>query len=213
MSDMPDDPATSGRSGSWWSTLPGMLTAAAGLITAVTALLVALNGIFGGPSAPQASNRAVSSDATDGGARITTTTIETRATEASDGGRASTYKVAFPRGTRLTGGIHEDVVYDFLGGAAEPLNPGALKLALTVRATSKNPSSSNFSSTDFRLRVGDTNRAATNFFSEVVQYKTSIDRVVEFDVPEAAGTFTLIALTGYGGAGGEVKLPIALRSR
>ena len=189
-----------------------MLTAAAGLITAVTAMLVALNGIFGGRNEPQASNRSASTAATGADTRIATTT-EVPAVDASSAGQASTYTVAFPRGNRITGGIHEDLVYEFLKGSAEPHNPGELKLALQVRATSNNPSSSNFGSNDFRLRVGDTNRGAINFFSEVVLYKTSMDRVVEFAVPEAPGAFTLIALTGYGGAGGEVKLPIVLRRR
>ena len=186
MSDMPDDPATSGRSGSWWSTLPGMLTAAAGLITAVTALLVALNGIFGGPNEPRASNRPASSAAAGAGT-TTATTTETRPVEASDAGAASTYKIAFPSGSRITGGIHDDLVYEFLKGSAEPLNPGELKLALSVRVVIEQSVQQQLRSNDFRLRVGDTNRGAANFFSEVVQYKTSMDRVVEFAVPEAPG--------------------------
>jgi len=182
------------------------------LITAVTASVVALNGVFGGSNDPQASNPPASSTSGDGGT-ILATTVESTAGGVSGAGASSAYRVAFPRGTRITGGIHEDVVYEFRKGVAEPFNPGELKLALTVRATSNNPSSSNFGTSDFRLRVGETNRAPVNFFSEVVDYKTSIDRVVEFAVPEAPGTLTLIALTGYGGAGGEVRLPIALRRR
>ena len=212
---MPDEPAASGRSGSWWSTLPGMLTAAAGLITAVTAMIVALNGIFGGTNEPHASPAAT----VPSGAVRSTTTLGSTTTngavtvKASVTPRAAAYSVRFPRGARLTGGIHQDFVYDFLRGSVEALNPGELKLALTVRGTSNRPSSSNFGTSDFRLRVGDTNRAPTNFFSEVVDYKTSIDRVVEFAVPDRPGTVTLIALTGYGGAGGEVRLPIVLRRR
>jgi len=54
---MADEP---GKSGSWWATLPGLMTAAAAVITAVTGLVVVLaqNGIIGSKSTPAAVDKA-----------------------------------------------------------------------------------------------------------------------------------------------------------
>jgi hypothetical protein len=210
--DMPQDPETTGRSGSWWSTLPGMLTGAAGLITAVTALIVAVNGLLGDPDEPQASNRpaaGVSAETTEG----VTTKIRAATPTTPKTDQAATYHVTFPGPTRVTAqrrsGHGVDATYDFLSATAEPRNPGELTLATTVRSTATGDVDANFYSGDFRLRVGATNRAPVNFFSEIVLTKTSMEKMLQFAVPDSPGTFTLIVLNGDD----EFEVPVAMRRR
>ncbi len=62
---MADDPAKPAGGGSWWSTIPGILTATAAVITAVTGLTAILvqNGVIGARKADVAVEKPVSSPA------------------------------------------------------------------------------------------------------------------------------------------------------
>ena len=64
---MADEPIPSAsKTGSWWATLPGILTATAAVITAVTGLLAILaqNGVFGDKNKPIATSKVEAAPAT-----------------------------------------------------------------------------------------------------------------------------------------------------
>lgn len=196
--DMAEDDSSSVRKGSWWHTLPGMLTAAAGFITALTALIVTLSGLLGDSAEPPASN---TRGVVERAAGTTIKSTEAAATATFEPEQAATYDVAFPRGTRATG---EQLVYDLRGATAERRNPGELTLAITVRVTNTRDYDDNFWDSLFRLRVGDVKRAPISGLNEIVASDSSMDGVVEFVVPDAPGTHTLVIE-------GKFELPIKLR--
>ncbi len=207
MSGMADDPATPGGKGSWWQTLPGMLTGAAGLIAAITAMIVALSGVLGGSDEPQ-SAAPVTPDieaALGAGARqlpgATLTTVTTTAAQPS-----ALYDVTFPGGNRATASKQ---VYEFRSGSTEPRNPGELTLAIAVRTTNHGDYDAGFSDSFFRLGVGDQRLApVSDLLNEVVAADTSQDAVLEFVVPDAPGTYTL-----YVKYGDKVEVPVRVARR
>jgi hypothetical protein len=172
-------------------------------------MIVALVGLFGSPDGSRASDRPESSASRSGQTTNVATTTPASAPGESDVGQASDYNVVFPAGTRITGNT---LTVNLLKGVADPRNPGELTLAIDIRGTSTVPWGTNFSSTDFLLDIGDTNRAPVNFFSDVLDYRTSKDAVLEFAVPDAPRTFTLIAFAAAARED-EIHLPIVLRQR
>ena len=203
MSKLPEDPAPS-RRGSWWTTLPGMLTAAAGLITAITAMVVALNGVFR-DSGEQQSAPPVTPALAEGVGASDATTPETAPASKPEQGAA--YVVTYPGGTRVT---IRDLVYKVRRATVKPRNPGELTLAVPVQLTVNQAYDAYFGTSDFRLRVGETNRAPVNFFSEVALHDTSMEKTVEFAIPDRPGTAMLI----LGPTQDEkVELPIKLQRR
>ena len=180
-----------------------MLTAAAGLITAITAMVVALNGVFR-DSGEQPSAPPVTPALGAGVGASDTTTPET--TAASKPGQGAAFVVTYPGGTQAT---IRDLVYKVRRATVEPRNPGELTLAVPVQVTVNSAYDVAFGTGDFRLRVGDTNRAPVNFFSEVAPHDTSTEKTVEFAVPAEPGTFMLIVKP----SDDEVELPIKLQRR
>ncbi len=203
MSDMADDPAATGRKGSWWQTLPGMLTAAAGLITAITAMIVALNGLLGDPDKAESAAPVTPDIEATVGAGVTTSPGATVASEAQPSG---VYNVTFPSGNRATASYQ---VYEIRNGTIEPRNPGELTLALAVRTTNTGDYDANFWDRSFRLGVGDVKLApVSSMLNEVVAADTSEDAVLEFAIPDAPGTYTLFI--DYGD---KVGVPIKVARR
>jgi len=179
-----------------------MLTAAAGLITAITAMVVALNGMFGDSSEQSAPPVTPALDA-GVGARDTTLA---GTTAGSQTGQMAAYIVTYPGGTRAT---IKDIVYKFQRATVEPRNPGEFTLAVPVQATVNREYDAYFGTSEFRLRVGDTNRAPVNFFSEVVPHDTSMEKTVEFAVPAKPATVMVIVEDGSD----RVELPVKLQRR
>lgn len=199
---MPDDPGAPEHKGSWWQTLPGMLTAVAGLITAVTAMIVALNGLPG-DSGDSASTAAVTP--TVGAVSGAGATTPPAATETREAVQSAAYDVTFPSGNRATA---SEQVYELRGGTTQPRNPGELTLALAVRATNDGEYDSNFWDRSFRLGVGDAKVAPVSSLNELLPAGTSKDAVLEFAVPDAPGTYTL-----YVDYGDKVELPVRVAGR
>jgi hypothetical protein len=176
---------------SWWQTVPGLLTAAAGLISAVTGLLVALNaiGVF---SDDTRSPRATQAATAAGGVAGTTSA-----------GAGGSHRVTFPGGARATLGTS---VYELTGGQAEPSNPGELELRLSVRLTNNGPYDVNFWDRTFRLLVDGLSRAPTSGLNDLVAGRSVGEGTVTFAVPEAANELVLLV----GEDADAVRLPVAL---
>lgn len=164
---------------SWWHTAPGMLTAVAAIITAVTGLLVALNqaGFIGGRAAMR-----------DAVVEPRSTTNGEPGEASSPNGGASTPEasrdapgpVRFPEGTSIRSG---DLTYTILEGSVEPYAPGSVLLELRVRLANNQPYPANFWDASFRLAVDGLLRAPTGGLNEIVDGNSTSEAVVEFVIP------------------------------
>ena len=190
---------------SWWQTLPGMLTAAAALISAITGLVVAVQQLRG--------NDHSSSSASRSPAQANTSTIDGGTVATSDGasappaGARTAARVTFPSGRSVRIG---EASYRVLTARAGAVNPGELMLALRVRMTNNGQYAANFWSRTFRLRVGADTSAPTNFLDEVVEAGTTKIGDVDFSVPAAARRATLLVGDDPSKA---IALPVRLAPR
>ena len=181
---------------SWWQTLPGIVTAIAGAITAVGGLLLTLNqiGWIGG-----------SSD-------VATSTEQPAATTASSGGsaasRPSAYTAEFSAGTEArVRSNRADGVYTILGAQVEDRNTGTLVLKLNVRLTNVGQLDIAFSTDYFRLLVDDVPRPPTSSLIDAVDRQSAKEAVIEFDLPATARSVVLLIDNGEDRA----RLPLTLK--
>jgi hypothetical protein len=159
-----------------------MFTAAAGLISAVTGLVVAvqqLHPTHRGGAATAADTRPVSPSA--------------NAPASGDGSappRAAALRVSFPAGRTVTanGGMR----YDLLSGRTTVSNPGQLALALRVRVTNPGRYDANFWNATFRLRAGAETGAPTSLLDDLVHGGTTDVADVVFAVPASTRRATLL---------------------
>jgi hypothetical protein len=178
---------------SWWQTLPGMLTAAAGLISAITGLVVAVQQLWPHHAAPPA-QAAGSTTLSDTSVSTSTAPIVT----------APRLHVRFPAGTHVE---IADAVYDVLSGSVRPANPGQLDLTLRVRMTNNSRYPGNFWNATFRLRLGDETSAPTGFLDDVVAGGTTDAADIDFRLPSTARRAVLLVGDDPSKA---VALPISL---
>jgi hypothetical protein len=194
------EPATGdeGSGRSWWTTLPGILTGIAAVLTAVTGMIVALSQLRSGSSV--------------GGQPPTATIVPTAEPTVSTSPPAETraaaapYRVTFPSGKKATIGT---AVYEVARARVETSNPGDLALRLTVRLTNNGDYDANFWDASFRLRVDGLQRAPTSFLDDVVAARTAGEGEVVFSVPATARKLTLLV----GDREPRVSLPVALSAR
>jgi hypothetical protein len=166
---------------SWWQTLPGVLTALAAAITAITGLIVAVR-----PSKPPAETRppienigsATTAPAATGASRTSGPSSTTQASTAATTERP--LRLPSPSRVKLA---HGDILIDLLRGRVESYNATTQSLALRVRLTNNGPYPVNVWSASFRLVVDDVPRAPTNSLNEVVDGHAAKDGDVVFDVP------------------------------
>lgn len=162
---------------SWWTTLPGLLTALAATITAVTGLLVGLNqiGVFGA-SAPPPSSPAVTRDGNvpaDG--HLGT----------SDGGG---YEATLPLDEPMRVGA---VSYEIVGYEIRPDTDDALALSMDIRMTNHDRFDANFWDASFRVMVAEDTIAPSGGLNELVPGDSSKVGTVLFVVPDTTRTATL----------------------
>lgn len=173
------------ESQSWWKTLPGLLTAAAAIITAVTGLIVALHqtGIFDHTSQPPA--------------QIRTQPTETNpVTQTGDPARTSSQSTTPTTSQPLTLPPNPEIhsgqyVYRLLSARVDPYAPGQLSLHLTVRMTNQDRFDANFWAASFRLLVNGNLQAPTNNLDELVASHSAKESDVEFVIPAATTTVGL----------------------
>ena len=128
---MPEEP----RSGSWWLTLPGVLTGVAAVITAVTGLAIGLHQI----SAPSGPEKASSPEkpaavTTQNNSKPSSASSDTTTSQTPSSDDASQQALALPAGmeVKLGGG---DIVYKILSARLEPYNAEKRLLRFTIRCT------------------------------------------------------------------------------
>ena len=200
-----------GESGSWWYTLPGVLTAIAALLTAITGLIVAF-GPFGSDS--QSSPSSTAADTT--GPRTANGLDQTRtsiSTAPLDGVPATPvrYRVRFTSGTKATleasgGGAGQDrtIVYTILDARAEQHKIDEITLRISVRLTTADVDGV-LTADAFRLLIDGVPRAPTEPLFEPVPSRSAGDGFIVFDLPEASRELVLLV-----GKSDPVELPLTL---
>jgi hypothetical protein len=152
----------------WWQTFPGILTATAGIITAVTSLIVALHqaGVFDTVTkpAPQSQN-------------TTRTSLE-----------ATKPPVALAAGTEVRLG---SAIYKILAVQLDRYNVEKLTLRFTVRMTNNGPSTQVLWGDSFRLLVDGVPRAPKRSVSKGVSGRSAEEGDVEFVIPAATQSTVL----------------------
>lgn len=162
---------------SWWATLPGLLTAAAAVITAVTGLLLGLGqlGVFDGGGRPAA---------TPGGTPAAGTSQP--AGPAQPGGTATGtaesagWTVDLPAGRTYRAA---DLEYEILDARVRPDVAGKVALTISVRCTNHGRYDVNFWDSTFRLNAGGVNHSPDSGLNELVAGDSSKTGDVRFTVP------------------------------
>jgi hypothetical protein len=162
---------------SWWATLPGLLTATAAVITAVTGLLLGLGqlGVFDGGGRPAATSSGPPAAGTSqpaGPAQPGGT-----ATGAAESGG---WTVDLPAGRRYRAA---DLEYEILDARVRPDVAGKVALTISVRCTNHGRYDVNFWDSTFRLNAGGVNHSPDSGLNELVAGDSSKAGEVRFTVP------------------------------
>jgi len=171
---MSGDPQSESKG--WWQTLPGLLTAAAAVLTAGTGLLVAVHqtGLFS-RSAP-AQTQGPSQSAGGGAQPIASS---------SGAPPSSSRPVSLPQITEVKSG---QTVYKLLSASVDPYSLDKVSVHLTVRMTNNGSYPTNFWADSFRLLVDGTLQAPSNYLNDLLPANSAKQGDVEFVVPAAAST-------------------------
>jgi hypothetical protein len=169
-------PKPESESKGWWQTLPGLLTAAAGIITAITGLLVAVHqtGLFDRASHPAAQTQTQTNPDPSGASSPP---------PAATSGASQT--LPLPQDTEMRSG---QAVYKLLSARVDPYSPGKVSLHLTVRMTNNDRFDANFWAASFRLLVGGSLEAPTNNLDDLVSAHSTKEGDIEFVIPENVST-------------------------
>ena len=188
MKDAPR-PAGEPNRQSFWSTLPGILTAIAAVLTAVTGLTVALNQVRSAtPSASPQPTVSTPMQATS------TVPVVVRKDEAAGQGTApagvrnddgAAPIVTLPGGqeARMSGGLH---TYRILDARVEPFNRESRALRLNVRFLNNSKTLDRTYYSTFRLLVDDLPLAPVDPPLEQIEALSALDVDYTFRVPASA---------------------------
>ena len=202
---------TKSRSRRWWKTMPGLVTAAAGIVAAVAGLFVMLHQI--GPPSNKEKTASVSSssdndtterlEATAPSAKPAKTTEPSKAKSAPSGtktladDRVTRYSVAFPSGTEVTlQNNRGEGTYKILAALVDSRNTGILTLKLSIRLTNKGPSDLGFGNDSFRLLIDGVPRAPKSWLNDLVEPRSAKESDVIFEMPETAESIVLSVTSG-----------------
>jgi hypothetical protein len=152
-----------------------MFTAAAGLISAITGLIVAVQQL-------RPAGHAASATSTG------TAEVSTPATSAAE--RPGAIRVQFPAGRHVeaNGGLR----YDVLSASTRAGNPGQVTLALRIRVTNPGRYPANFWNASFRLRSGADTSGPSGSLDDVVAGGTTDVGEIDFTIGATTGTATLL---------------------
>ena len=160
----------------WWATLPGLLTAAAAVITAVTGLLLGLGqlGVFdGGRPAATASGSPAAGRSQPGVPPQPSGNL-------TGAGESAGWTVALPAERKYRSA---DVEYEILDARVRPDVTGKVALTFTVRCTNHGRYDVNFWDSTFRLNAGGVNHSPDSGLNDLVAGDASKSGDVRFTVP------------------------------
>ena len=183
--------------------MPGILTAIAAVITALTGLLVAIQQAGWFDHHP----RSAPEIGTSKSQPETSAPQSAGEAQASTGSRNDSQSPALPlpQDVRIRSG---EAVFELLSAHLEHDSPDRNTLLLTVRMTNNGSNPTNFWSASFRLVVDGVLRAPTTNLNELIAPHSSSDAKLEFEVPSNVSEVGL----QMGEVGeGKPAIPISLR--
>ena len=165
------------KQASWWTTLPGILTAVAAVITAVTGLVLGLGqlGLFGREPTDATGNGVTTTSAVDPGEVPGDTPTGNGTQDVASG-----WIVTLPPQYAYRSG---DVEYELLEANARPDVGGQLAAEITIRCTNHGPYDINFWDRTFRLDAGGTRIAPDSGLNEICLADASTTGMVRFVFP------------------------------
>ncbi len=185
----------------WWLTLPGLLTAAAGIITAFTGLLLALHqiGCFERSPIAQVESRPTG----DGPPPAAVESVTTHPAP----GSVTSRPLALPPDSEIRS---DESVFKLVSARLEPYAPGKQSIHLTIRMTNNGRFDANFWAASFRLLVDGSLEAPTNNLDELVPSHSSKEGDIEFVIP---GNISTVGLQMGDVGEGKPTLTLNLESR
>lgn len=173
------------KSHSWWQTLPGLLTALAAGITAISGLIAALYqaGIVGRKDATP--SPAVATTDPGPGAPASPATAGLAAPSPPPAPLPAVERqVELPDGTSVTmfDGTGWKFRYEIVGARLEPTSPQKQLLRLRVRVWTNATGGVNFWSDSFRLQIGDLRLKPVNSLNELAAKDETREDDIEFEV-------------------------------
>jgi len=193
--------------GSWWKTLPGVLTAVGALITALVGGVVGLKqaGIIFTEARPPAQGDVGRAD------RPVALPQRPEPEPPSAAASSSVPTASAPAAPSVSPAFDQvrvsDGIYKILAAGLEPYDQEKLRLRFTVRLTSQRYGGHNFWSSSFRLLVDSIPRAPENLLNEVVAQDAAKEGEVVFVVPRTARSLVLRIADG----GQDALIPLQLK--
>jgi len=165
-----------------------MLTAVAGVITAIAGLVIALNqaGVIGGGASAPAADAIAAADEAGGGAAAPGSGDGGGGGEAPGGApaEADTAESGFAALVAIPARVVlGEATFQILGVAARPRGTGSRTVVVRVRMLNESNYSANFWDDSFRLLVDGIPRAPVGGLNEVVRGRSAVDGAVVFVVP------------------------------
>jgi hypothetical protein len=188
----------------WWQTIPGILTAAAAIITAVTGLIVALQqaGVFDWQITAD-------SPAQNKTARVTDTAqnrAEPGSVPSSTSHSVTDRPIQLPDGHSVTmNNAGEKYQYTILSAQYKPLPPGKYLLRFRLRVWTDATGGVNFWNDSFRLYAGDLRYAPSNNLNELVSRDETKEGDVEFEVDNSLKDAIFVITVGGINFSGNTK--------
>jgi len=186
----------SANDSNWWSTLPGLLTGLAAIITAVTGLFVAFTHLNGRsePTPPSSTSSASSSPSAASSASIASSGPSAAPTAGSPRSSLSG-AIALPELHQVKHG-GGDTVITILSADFEPIDADRRLLKFRVRYLNNGKYPANFWTDSYRLIIEDAPRAPTNSLNEVVAAGEAKEGDVVFQLPVSAKDVVLQITSG-----------------
>jgi hypothetical protein len=172
------------KSGSWWlTTIPGVLTGVAAVITAVTGLAVGLHQISGSSGTEKASPEKPSAVTTQNNSKPHSASSDPTTSQSPSSDDASQQSLALPAGmeVKMGAGPEGADVYKILSARLEPYHAEKRLLTLTIRYIHNGRGS--VIPASFRLLVDDVPRAPLFGFDGSVEMGSAKEADVGFEVP------------------------------
>lgn len=162
----------------WWQTIPGMFTAAAALITAITGLVAALHqaGVFSSNTTREALQPGGSEMIVDSGAPA----HPAESVNSSEDDNPAVYPLKLKLNAEETLGT---ATFKILSAQVEQHNREKLALRITLRMTNNNDYPANFWDNSFRLLLDNVPRSPESGLNLVVDGNSAKEGDVVFLVP------------------------------
>ena len=200
---LPAEPKPAAGSSGWWQTLPGLLTAGAGILTALSGFLVVLHqlGFLGEKNTPEVQSPPVSRTIGEGtkpaGTSQAASTGAAIAVPAAASANPPKYSITFPSGAELKFRNHRaQGSYKLLSAQVERGSTGKLVFKFIIRLTNNGPSDVGFWNDSFRLLLDGVPLAPISYLNDAVEARSAKESEIKFEGADTATNVALRVLVG-----------------